>query len=98
MLRPALTEKAAYLPVDEDRPSWGEEGRHAMVAVRRFPLERDADEVAVMLDELAREGARRMIAAALQAEADEYVASFVDEVDEDGRRLVRRNGTARSGA
>jgi len=47
------------------------------------------------LDELAREGARRMIAAALEAEVDEYVASFTDEVDEDGRRLVVRNGHAR---
>ena len=47
------------------------------------------------LDELAREGARRMIAAALEAEVEEYVASFTDELDEDGRRLVVRNGHAR---
>jgi len=53
------------------------------------------DENRVLLDDLAREGARRMIAAALRAEADEYVALFVDEVDEDGRRLVVRNGHAR---
>jgi hypothetical protein len=39
-------------------------------------------EIAVTLDDLAREGARRMIGAALKAEADEYVASLVDEVDE----------------
>jgi hypothetical protein len=36
-----------------------------------------------------------MIAAALKAEADEYVASLVDELDEDGKRLVVRNGLAR---
>ena len=36
-----------------------------------------------------------MIAAALEAEVDEYVASFVEEVDEHGRRLVVRNGRAR---
>ncbi len=47
------------------------------------------------LDELAREGARRMIAAALEAEVGEYVASFVDELDENGKRLVVRNGRAR---
>src|SRR6202050_2160755 len=47
------------------------------------------------LDELAREGARRMIAAALEAEVEEYVASFTGEVDEEGRRLVVRNGHAR---
>ena len=47
------------------------------------------------LDALAREGARRMIAAALRAEADVYVERFSDEVDEDGHRLVVRNGRAR---
>ena len=49
----------------------------------------------VSLDELAREGALRMIAAALEAEVDQYVASFVDEVGEDGKRLVVRNGRAK---
>jgi putative transposase len=62
--------------------------------VRRIDEGRD-EQVAVTLDDLAREGARRMIAAALEAEADEYVASFTDEVGEDGRRLVVRNGRAR---
>jgi transposase-like protein len=61
--------------------------------VRR--IDGDLAEAAVTLDDLAREGARRMIAAALEAEVDEYVGSFVDEVGEDGRRLVVRNGSAR---
>src|SRR3954447_5938478 len=65
-----------------------------MADVRRLPVGEDS-EVAVTLDDLAREGARRMIAAALRAEADEYVASFVEERDEDGKRLVVRNGRAR---
>ena len=47
-----------------------------------------------LLDEISREGARRMLAAALRAEADSYVAQFVDERDEDGHRLVVRNGHA----
>jgi transposase-like protein len=47
-----------------------------------------------LLDEIAREGARRMLAAALRAEADAYVDQFVDERDEDGHRLVVRNGHA----
>ena len=47
-----------------------------------------------LLDELAREGARRMLAAALQAEADAYVDAFVEVRDEDGHRLVVRNGRA----
>jgi transposase-like protein len=47
-----------------------------------------------LLDEIAREGARRMLAAALRAEADVYVEQFIDELDEDGHRLVVRNGQA----
>jgi hypothetical protein len=38
-----------------------------------------------------------MIAVAVRAEADEYVARFGDELDEDGHRLVVRNGRARAG-
>ena len=45
-----------------------------------------------MIDEIVREGARRMLAEALQAEVDAYVARFVGERDERGRRLVVRNG------
>ena len=65
-----------------------------MVDVRRLPVGED-DEMRVTLDDLAREGALRMIAAALEAEVDQYVASFVDERDEDGKRLVVRNGKAK---
>jgi putative transposase len=65
-----------------------------MEDVRRLPVGEE-DGVAVTLDELAREGARRMIAAALEAEVGEYVERFADERDEDGRRLVVRNGRAR---
>jgi putative transposase len=47
------------------------------------------------LDELARQGAKRMLAAALEAEVDDYLAAHVAERDEHGRRLVVRNGHAR---
>jgi putative transposase len=47
------------------------------------------------LDELAHEGARRMLAAALEAEVDAYLAAATAERDEHGRRLVVRNGHAR---
>jgi putative transposase len=47
------------------------------------------------LDELAREGARRMLAAALEAEVDDYLAAHAAERDKGGRRLVVRNGHAR---
>jgi transposase-like protein len=45
-----------------------------------------------LIDEIVREGARRMLAEALQAEVDAYIARFADERDQDGRRLVVRNG------
>jgi transposase-like protein len=65
-----------------------------MVDVRRLPVG-EHNECQVTLDDLAREGARRMIAAALEAEVEQYVYSLVEEVDEDGKRLVVRNGRAR---
>jgi len=43
-----------------------------MEDVRRLPVGEGSDEIAVTLDDLAREGARRLIAAALKAEADDY--------------------------
>src|SRR5688572_21081934 len=51
-------------------------------------------ELTMSLDELAREGARRMLAAALEAEVDLYLAALAELVDERGHRLVRRNGYA----
>jgi putative transposase len=51
-------------------------------------------ELAVGLDEIVAEGARRMLAAALEAEVDAYVSSLSDERDEQGHRLVVRNGHA----
>ncbi len=45
-----------------------------------------------LLDELAREGARQMLAAALQAEVAAYIDAHRDRVDEVGHRLVVRNG------
>jgi transposase-like protein len=53
------------------------------------------EEPASMLDEICRRGAQRMLAAALEAEADDYIARLVGELDERGRRLVTRNGHAR---
>jgi transposase-like protein len=41
-----------------------------------------------LIDEIVREGARRMLAQALQAEVDAYIAQFADQRDEHGRRLV----------
>jgi transposase-like protein len=45
-----------------------------------------------LLDEIVRDGARQMLAAALQAEVAAYIEAHAGEVDEHGRRLVVRNG------
>jgi len=46
-----------------------------------------------VIDEIVREGARRMLAEALQAEVEAYIAQFTGERDERGNRLVVRNGS-----
>ena len=53
-----------------------------------------APEVRQSLDELAREGARRMIAAALELEAEEYVSKLRHLHDEQEHAMVVRNGKA----
>jgi putative transposase len=47
------------------------------------------------LDEIARQGARRMLAEALEAEVEAYIEAATDHRDEQGRALVVRNGYAR---
>lgn len=54
------------------------------------------DELPLSLDDLAREGARRMLAAALEMEVAAYVERFRGERDSEGRALVVRNGKART--
>ena len=45
-----------------------------------------------LIDEIVREGARRMLAAALEAEVNGYLAELADARCAAGRRLVVRNG------
>ena len=52
----------------------------------------DAGASRSLLDEIVRDGARQMLAAALAAEVAAYVDQFSDQLDERGRRLVVRNG------
>jgi putative transposase len=69
----------------------GEEGTPMLKVVAD---ETTRTELAASLDEICREGAQRMLAAALEAEADGYVEALTGEVDEDGYRMVVRNGHA----
>jgi len=50
--------------------------------------------VGSLLDELARQGARRMLAAALEAEVAAYISEYSGAVDGNGHRLVVGNGRA----
>ncbi len=63
-----------------------------MLTVVPDPRAREASGESSLIDEIVREGARRMLAAALAAEVDAYVVAFAGERDENGRRLVVRNG------
>ena len=65
-----------------------------MLKVIEKPAAREASEELLPLDEIAREGARRMLIEALKAEADDYVERHRGERDEYGRALVVRNGRA----
>src|SRR5262245_46988279 len=49
-----------------------------------------------LVDEIAREGARRMLVAALETEVAAYLAAHVTDRDSDGHALVVRNGRGRT--
>src|SRR6266508_1538807 len=63
--------------------------------LRVVPEDGGREDLALDLDEICREGARRMLVAALLAEADAYVEGASGERDERGHALVVRNGKAR---
>jgi transposase-like protein len=63
-----------------------------MLNVVTDPAGRDSSASSSLIDEIVREGARRMLAEALQAEVEAYIAGLAGERDENGRRLVVRNG------
>ncbi|MGH8473806.1 MAG: transposase [Gammaproteobacteria bacterium] len=68
-----------------------------MMTIVRTKAEAQGSDQAVVtaLDELAREGARRMILAALEIEVEEYRQQHRDARDPRGHALVVRNGQAR---
>jgi transposase-like protein len=59
------------------------------------PKANDRKDFELTLDEIAREGARRMLVHCLNLEVEDYISRHVEEVDESGRRLVVRNGAGR---
>ena len=67
-----------------------------MLKVVERPDAKEAGAEHLLLDEIARAGAQRMLMAALRAEADAYVERHRAERDPKGRALVVRNGRAAS--
>ena len=63
-----------------------------LVLPTKFGLRKDFE---LSLDEIAREGARRLLVQAPKLEVTEYVQQFRAEVDEGGKRLGVRNGVGR---
>ena len=65
-----------------------------LTVVPDLPAALPADGPSSLIDQIVREGARQMLAAALQAEVAAYVGQCAGLRDENGRRLVVRNGAA----
>lgn len=57
-----------------------------------FPQTTDATEFRDALSELIRQGARQLIAQAVEAELNEFLAPYQDLTDAQGRRTIVRNG------
>jgi hypothetical protein len=103
-LRPVDERKGSYPPdhlqaLEQDRrANAGREGTTRDTELTVVPGAADADDPgrdngSALIDELVREGARRMLAEALQAEVEDYIAPHLHERDEHGRRRVVRNGS-----
>jgi transposase-like protein len=70
----------------------GREGTPVLTVVQEGSSGEGENRPGSLIDEIVREGARRMLAEALQAEVDAYIAGCAGERDGNGRRLVVRNG------
>src|SRR5881397_975964 len=78
------------------RQSARREGAPSMLKVVGDGAAEDRVDGRSLLDEIAREGARRMLVAALEAEVAAYLEAHRGERDEDGYALVVRNGKGRT--
>jgi putative transposase len=81
-----------------DRRALTRGGKEAAAMLKVVGSEAAKDEVdgRSVLDEIAREGARRMLVAALETEVAAYLEAHCDERDAEGHALVVRNGKGRT--
>ena len=63
-----------------------------MLKVVPDPVDANPDGGRSLLDEIVRDGAQQMLAAALRAEVAAYIDAHASVLDDQGRRLVVRNG------
>ena len=61
-------------------------------ATSKRSVDQQAGEVKSVLEEVLREGARKMLQASIEAEVADYIDKHRELHDEQGRRLVVRNG------
>jgi Transposase, Mutator family len=92
-----FSKHAVYLPekVNERSGAPTPVGRRHRAMFRVHQDDEAREELALDLDEIARQGARRMLAQALEAEVGAYIEAARDQRDEHGHALVVRNGRAR---
>lgn len=65
--------------------------------VKVVPTKKEtAKEIETSLDAIVREGALRMLTSALRLEVEEYIQKHRDLVDENGHRLVVKNGVGKT--
>jgi putative transposase len=64
-----------------------------MPVSQKLPDQESKDQPRLVLDELVREGARRMLQGALEAEVSGFLERHDDDRDGEGKRWVVRNGT-----
>jgi putative transposase len=81
--------------VIKGRKPAGQRRREGTPTLKVVVDEAAREDLAAGLGEIVREGARRVLAAALEDEVAACIAAHVAGRDEDGRRLVVRNGHAR---
>ena len=64
-----------------------------MQSIVRLEEDQQSEPMKNPLEDLLQEGARRLLQEAIGHEVDEYIAAHETEKDEDGRRMVVRNGS-----
>jgi len=90
------TKKTYPLLVTKHTMSLGIEAKRRIRLMKQNePIEekkQEKEEVKSLLEEIIREGARKLLQAAIEHEVNEYISSFSDTTDEKGRRMVVKNG------